>query len=98
MLPSRRQRLHHLSTPRRISQRDGEIAQPAFIPDAPNRAAFGAREKLFFAPREQLHQPRFVQRVTRREVALRRKARELVPRAHKLTIVTAVDAIADSLA
>src|SRR5690242_16920696 len=95
MLAPGRQRLHDFVAGRRVAERDGDVAQPALVADATNRTAFGACEEFLFAPAEQLDQPRGVQCVAGREVALFRELRELVPRAYQLTIVAAVDTVAD---
>ena len=40
-----------------VADRDREVALPALVADAPDRAAFGAAQELVLAPAEQLDQP-----------------------------------------
>ena len=77
---------------RRIAQRHGDIAQPALVADAADGRTLGAREELLLGPREQLREPRGIESMPRLEVRMRGGARELVPRAHQLAVVAAVDA------
>jgi len=78
----------------RIAQRHRQVAQPALVADAPDRAAFGAAQELGLVPGPQLQQRGAFQRRTRVEVGQRRRFRILVPRAHQLAVVAAVDAVA----
>jgi hypothetical protein len=66
--------------------------------DAADRAAFGAAQKLFFAPAEQFDQGGAGQPFARVEVGQRAALRELVPGADQLAVVAAVDAVADQRA
>ncbi|SSM22707.1 Uncharacterised protein [Klebsiella pneumoniae] len=54
--------------PGRIAQRDGDIAQPAQVANATNRRPFGHLQKPRFAPGEQLHQRRGMQRFAWAEI------------------------------
>src|SRR5512140_2947566 len=93
---------NHLQCVRRrwgnIPKPDREIAQPAFVTDAMDRAAEQARMELLFAPRKKLGELYVVETVTHREIRLDAYLRKLVPRARQLAIVAAVDAIADQRA
>src|SRR5690606_24992017 len=64
---------------RGIAERHGEIAEPAFVTDAPDRAALGLREPRGFVPVEEPDEVGRVQAVARREIGLRADLRELVP-------------------
>ena len=48
---------------RRIAERDRDVARPALVADAADRAAFGVAQELRFAPREQRRQLRAVEAV-----------------------------------
>src|SRR5512140_162875 len=84
---------NHLPCARRrwgdIPKPDREIAQPAFVTDAVDRAAEQARMELVFAPRKKLGERNVVETVTHREIRLGAHLRESVPRAHQLAIVAA---------
>ena len=79
----------------RITQRYRNISQPSNMTDAADRAAFGAAQKFLFAPAEQLDQRGAGQAVARVEVGQRAAAGEFVPGADELTVVAAIDAVAD---
>ncbi|MDT4852973.1 hypothetical protein FQZ97_872270 [compost metagenome] len=64
------------------------------MPDAPDRAAFGAAQELVFRPGKQLDQRRPAQAFAFIEVGQRTALRELVPWAHELAVVATVDAVA----
>jgi hypothetical protein len=57
--------------PQRIAQRHGDVAQPAFMPDAPDRAALGAAQEFTFALRKQLDQGDTGQAFARIEIGQR---------------------------
>src|SRR5690606_39709228 len=80
---------------RGIAERHGEIAEPAFVTDAPDRAALGLREPRGFVPVEEPDEVGRVQAVARREIGLRADLRELVPGAEELAVVSSVHAVAD---
>ena len=84
---------------RRVAERHGDVAQPALVADAPDRAALHARVELLARPREELDERRVVEAVAHRgEIRLGRRLREAVPRAHELAVVAAIDAVADQRA
>ena len=93
---------NHLRRARRrwrdIAKPDREIAQPAFVADAVDRAAEQARVEFRFAPGKKLDERDVVETVAHREIRLGARLREFVPRADQLAIVAAVDAIADQRA
>src|SRR5438046_1261933 len=95
---SRLERPDDLRRARGVTQRHGEIAQPALVADAVDGRATHALLELRRAPAEQLRQRRRIQAMAHLEIRVRGRARELVPRTHQLAVVTAVDAIADRLA
>src|SRR5271154_6553800 len=76
-----------------VPQRNGDIAQPSFIADAPNGAAFGLLQELVLAPPEQVGELRMIQSMTHGEILFRCRLGELVPRANQLAIIAAVNAI-----
>ena len=83
----------------RVAQRHRDVAQPALVADAADGAS--PRCALETPPRvqrEQLGQARGVQSVAHLEIRMRGRARELVPGAHQLAVVAAIDAIADGAA
>ena len=57
MLAPAPQRGVPLGAARGIAERDGDVAQPAHVTDATDRAASGALEELRFGPRKQLDEP-----------------------------------------
>ena len=79
---------------RRIAQCYGDVAQPALVAAAPDRAAFGAVQELGFVPGEQLVQAGSVEVVACAEVGFVGALGELVPGADQLAVVAAVDAVA----
>src|SRR3990172_3282958 len=83
---------------RGVAEGHGEVAQPALISGAPDGGTFGALEKLLLRPGEELNKRRRVESVARCEIRLARRLREPVPRADKLAVVAAEDAIADERA
>ncbi len=78
-----------------VAQTHGQVAQPARVADAPDRAAGHAGGELGRRPGEQRHQRGIVQAVAHRKIRLRARLGIAVPRADKLAVVTAVDAVAD---
>ena len=87
--------LEHFGRGRRIAESDRDVAQPSLVADAADRAAFRALQEIRFAPRKELDQLRAVEAVPRREILLGGGTRELIPRAGHLTVIAAVNAIAD---
>src|SRR5262249_30736592 len=79
----------------RVAETDGQIAQPALVADAMDRAAGKARVEFLFAPCEQVDQCNVVEAVAHGEIRLFARLRELVPRTDELAIVAAVHAVAD---
>src|SRR4030067_394096 len=63
---------------------DGAASEPVF--------------ELGFIPREQFHQRHIIQAVPYREIRLAGGLRKAVPRARQLTVVAAVDPVADQRA
>ncbi|MNW69825.1 hypothetical protein D3C74_489330 [compost metagenome] len=61
-------RLNIRFVPGRISQRNGDISQPAQMPNAANRRTFGNSQEIVFVPGKQFCQLRSVQRLTRTEI------------------------------
>src|SRR3984957_20775628 len=92
------QRLEQRRRGGRIAKRDGDVAQPTLIADAADGAACRALQKLRLAPGKELGQLRVIQTVAHGEVLFGGGARELVPRARQLTVIAAVDAVADGAA
>jgi tRNA threonylcarbamoyladenosine biosynthesis protein TsaE len=82
----------------RIPHRHGHIAQPAFMADAANRAAFGDAQKLFFGPVKQGHELLAGQAGAFVEVGQGAALGEFVPGADELAVVAAVNAVADQRA
>src|SRR5690606_7963567 len=78
-----------------VAERHGEIAQPAFVADAPDRRAGQARLEVLGAPREKLDEPCPVEALAGGKVAERSRTREAVPRTGELAVVAAVDPVAD---
>src|SRR5260370_42090129 len=64
------------------------------MPDAPDRRALEALVEFLLGPREKRHEARVVEAVAHGEVGIGRLLRVLVPWAHDLAIVAAVDAVA----
>src|SRR5690606_13731767 len=83
---------------RRVPERDRDIAQPALVARAADRAALGAPRPFVLGPAEELDELRGVEAVARREIGQRGAPRELVPRAEELTVVAAEDPVADERA
>src|SRR5690606_5646348 len=78
----------------RVAQAHRQVAQPAFVADAADRAAFGAAQEHLLRPREELDQADITHALAGVEVGQRRALRELVPGADELAVVAAVDAVA----
>src|SRR5690606_6081200 len=74
---------------RRVAQRYGQVAQPAGVPDAAYRRAFGAAQEVVFFPCKQSEQPGMIKCVTRGEIRLTGVRRKLVPGAAQLAVVAA---------
>src|SRR5277367_1341630 len=87
--------LEYFGGGRRIAESDRDVAQPSLVADAADGAALRAIPEIRLAPRKELDQLRAVEAVPRREIPLRGGTRELVPRTDHLTVVAAVDAVAD---
>lgn len=81
-----------------VAEGHGDVAQPAFMTEAAQRAAFGTVQEFLFTPGEQIDESGRVQAVTRQKIAFRRVAGMTVPRADQLAVVTAVDAVAEQRA
>ena len=81
-----------------ISHRHGNIAQPAFMADAANWAAFGDAQKFFFGPVEQGDELLAGQAGAFVKVGQGAALGEFIPRANQLAIVAAVNAVADQRA
>src|SRR5439155_19041521 len=96
ILCSRAQRVDNCGIRLRVAEPDGEIARPALVADATNRAAFHLRVELRFGPSEQRDQIGIIEAVTHaRKILFGRGGRIAIPRADELAIIAAVDAIAD---
>src|SRR5262245_40464024 len=89
------QRLDHLARRRRVAQADGEIAQPPLVADAADGRALQAPVEVGLGPGEQLDQRGAVEAVARLEVLLGARLGEAVPWTDELTVVAAIDAVAD---
>ena len=98
MRAPRAQGLDDLRRGRGIAKRHREVAQPAFVPAAADRGAFGAAQELVFVPGEQRGQRGPVEVVARAEVGFVGAPRELVPGARQLAVVATEDAVADQRA
>src|SRR6056297_2856710 len=94
MFAARLERRDDFGRGRRVAQADGEVAQPAFEADSPDRGAFGARQERVFVPSEKIDQRPGIQVLARLEVVLAAELRVAVPRAYRLAVVAAVDAVA----
>lgn len=62
-----------------ITQRDRDVAKPAFIAYASNRTAFRPCEPLVFSPREQIDKVGIIETVPWLEVIFARALGKLVP-------------------
>jgi tRNA threonylcarbamoyladenosine biosynthesis protein TsaE len=82
----------------RVAHRHCHVAQPAFVADAANRAAFGDVQEFRFGPVEQRHQLLAGQAGAFVEVGQGAALGEFVPGADQLAVVAAVDAVADQRA
>jgi hypothetical protein len=80
---------------RRIAEPDRNIAQPALMSDAANRAAFEPLVEILLAPSKQLDQRNAVEAIAHIKVVQRRALREFVPRADYLAIVASQHPVAD---
>src|SRR6185369_8157786 len=69
---------------RRVAECDRQIAQPALVAGATDRAAGRASLPFGLGPTEQLHEAATVERVPRREVVDLARVREFVPWAEQL--------------
>src|SRR5687768_6548616 len=78
-----------------IAKAHREVAQPALMADAPDRAAFEAAVEFLLGPPEQLHHARTAKAVALVEIGHCCALGELVPWAYALAIVAAVHAVAD---
>ena len=83
---------------RGIAERHGQIAQPAFMTDAPDRRALGAGQEGRFIPGEELDQRCVGKPSAGPKVRLRGQLGKAVPGAGQLAVVAAVDAVADERA
>src|SRR4051812_2587613 len=79
--------------PQRIAERHGHVAQPAFMADAADRAAFGVAEKLFLGPCKEFAELPARESLPRIEIGKRTLLCKLVPRTDQLAVVAAVDAV-----
>jgi len=82
----------------RIAQCHGNVAQPALVTDAPDRAALGKAHKFVLRPGKQVGQPVVCQTGAWVKVRQRAALGKLVPRANQLAVVTAIDAVAQQRA
>ena len=98
MIRARTQRRCNFRRRRGVTQPYGDVAQPALMPNAPNRAACEALVEGRLAPRKQLDECHGVETVADGKVAQLAQLGEAVPWAGELTIVAAIDAIADQRA
>src|SRR5438270_12977635 len=89
------QRRHYLRAARRVAEPHGQIAQPPLVADAPDWRAAQALVELGLGPAEKVQHRRAIEAVPRREILLGRGLCEAVPRAHELTVVAAIDAVAN---
>ena len=78
-----------------ITHRHRHIAQPAFMTDAADRAAFGHLQKLSLGPVEERDELLAGQAGAFVKVGQGAALGEFVPRADQLAVVAAVDAVAD---
>src|SRR6186713_1381090 len=90
MSSPRFERGHDCFAALRVAQCYRDVAQPSFVPDAPDRGALEAPVEVLLGPCEELDQRGRVQAVAWVEVGERRDLGPLVPRAHELAIVAAV--------
>ena len=96
IIGARAQRRDNRSIGLRVAESHREIARPALIPDAPDRAAFHPRVELGFGPREQRQQIRIVETVAYTvEILLVRSEHIAIPWTDELAVVATIDAIAD---
>src|SRR6056297_13664 len=94
MFAARLERRDDFGRGRRVAQAHGEVAEPALEADSPDRGAFGARQERVFVPSEKIDQRPGIQVLARLEVVLAAELRVAVPRAYRLAVVAAVDAVA----
>src|ERR1700733_9114848 len=92
---ARLERLQHGGGGWRVAERDPDVARPALVADAMDRRTLHARAELRRRPAKELHEIRAIKPMADLEVRIRRGARELVPRAHQLAVIAAVDAVAE---
>ncbi len=78
----------------RIAQGHGDVALPALMADAPNRAAQGVVQEFRFAPGPQRQQLRTTQTGTLVKIGQRAALCKFVPGAHQLAVITAVNPVA----
>src|SRR5262245_1774524 len=95
MVLSRLQRGNHGLRRGRVAESHGDVAQPALVADAPDRRALQPLDELGLGPREQLDQRGVLETIAGLEVLLTTHLCEAVPRANRLAVVAAVDAVAD---
>src|SRR5688572_7720468 len=77
-----------------VADGDGDVAQPALMADAPDRAALGEAKKLVLRPAEQLGELPSGQAFPFIEVRQSATPRVLVPGADQLAVIAAIDAVA----
>ena len=82
----------------RVAQRNRNISQPAFVPDATNGTAFCFVEPGLFVPQEQFGQFCIIESVAWREVAIARGLCKFIPRSEQLTVVATVYSITNRFA
>jgi len=93
------ERGNHFGAARGVAQTHRQVARPALVPDAPDRAAFHPRIEFRFGPREQFDETRAIEAVADGgEIAFSARLRETIPRAGELAVVAAVDAVVDQRA
>src|SRR5690554_6307654 len=79
----------HSFAPGCVTQAHCQVAQPALIADAADRAASGLVEEILLAPGEQRHQAGPIEIVARSEVLFCRGAGEASKGTHQLAVVAA---------
>lgn len=81
-----------------VAQCHGDVAQPAFMADAPDCRAFQVPVEGLFIPLEKFHQLRLIQALARIKIRLLAGIGKAVPGTVQLAVVTTVNPIAHRLA
>src|SRR5919197_2770403 len=79
----------------RVAQAHREVAQPAFVTDAPDRRAGEALVEVALRPAEEFNHGRSIEPIARLEVRFIGRLRKPIPWADELAVVAAVDPVAD---